>query len=342
MRRASFRIGWQTSGVIETSARLLQLLSLLQTRPLWTGPQLAERLEVSARTIRSDVDKLRQLGYPVHAEPGVTGGYRLGAGGKMPPLLLDDEEVIAVAVGVRTAAGVAGIEESSVRALAKLEQVLPSRLRHRIEAIQAYTVPAARGGPAVDPQVLTAIAAACRDRHRLRFDYRSYDETDTLRAVEPYRLVHTGRKWYLVGWDLDRGDWRTFRADRIKPRIPTGPTFVPRKLPQEDLSAYVSRGVDAALFHWRARVLVHQAATDLVQWMPAAVAVEAVDDRSCIVHAGAETPHILAALIVSIDAEFEVDGPPEVLAALRTIAGRIAASPGWGGCDHVVEGGYAG
>jgi predicted DNA-binding transcriptional regulator YafY len=326
MRRASFRNSCQTFRVIETSARLLQLLSLLQTRPSWTGPQLADRLEVSARTIRSDVDKLRQLGYPVAAGPGVGGGYRLGPGAKMPPLLLDDEEVIAVAIGVRTAAGVSGIEESSARALAKLEQVLPSRLRHRISAIQTSTVAAARGGPMVDPQVLTAVAAACRDRHRLRFDYYSYDDTASLREVEPYRLVHTGRKWYLVAWDLDRADWRTFRADRITPRVPTGPKFVPRELPQDDLAAYISRGVDAALFHWRARVLVHKPATELVQWMPAAVAVEAVDDRSCLVHAGASTPHMLAAMIVNIDAEFEVDGPPELLSALRTIADRCRAT----------------
>ena len=197
-------------------------------------------------------------------------------------------------------------------------------------------MPAGRGGPAVDPLVLTAIAAACRDRQRLRFDYRAHDDTETLRAVEPYRLVHTGRKWYLVAWDLDRGDWSTFRADRIKPRIPTGPRFMPRDLPEDDLSRYVSRRVDAALFHWRARVTVHKPAAELVQWMPAAVTVEAVDDRSCLVHAGAKTPHVLAALIVSIDADFEVDAAPEVLSALRTIADRIISRPGGGGCDHVV------
>jgi predicted DNA-binding transcriptional regulator YafY len=187
-------------------------------------------------------------------------------------------------------------------------------------------VPVAHGGPAVDARVLTAIAAACRDRHRLRFDYRTHDDTGSLRTVEPHRLVHTGRKWYLVGWDVDRADWRTFRVDRVRPRTPTGPRFVPREPPQDDLSAYVSRGVDAALFRWRANVLVHKPATELVQWMPPAVTVEAVDDRSCLVHAGAETPHVLAALIVSVDADFEVDGPPELLSALRVIADRCRAT----------------
>src|SRR5687768_4750127 len=207
-----------------TSARLLRLLSLLQAPRDWTGAELAERLEVSPRTIRNDVERLRGLGYPVHATRGSIGGYRLAAGATLPPLLLDDEEAVAVAVGLRTAAGgtVAGIEETSVRALAKLEQVLPSRLRHRVNALQSFTVPVPpdRPGPTVDPAVLTVLAAACRDAERLRFDYRGHDGSATVRSVEPHRLVSWGRRWYLVAWDVDRQDWRTFRVDRIAPRTP--------------------------------------------------------------------------------------------------------------------------
>src|SRR6266540_2965783 len=191
--------------MLETSARLLRLLSLLQARRDWTGADLADRLGVSARTVRRDVERLRDLGYPVHATRGTDGGYRLGAGAAMPPLLLDDEEAVAVAVGLRTATGgaIAGIEETSVRALAKLEQVLPSRLRRRVNAVQEFTVPFVRpGGPTVDADVLAVIAGACRDRERLRFPYKTFDGTASRRLVEPLRLVHTGRRWYLVAWDV--------------------------------------------------------------------------------------------------------------------------------------------
>lgn len=314
--------------MITVSARLLQVLSLLQARPSSTGQELAERLGVTARTVRSDIDKLRELGYPVHAVPGVSGGYRLAPGAKLPPLLLDDDEATAVAIGLNSAAGgaVAGIEEAAARALAKLEQVLPSRLRHRIDLLRTSTVTPRHGGPIVAPEVLTVIAGACRDQHRLRFDYRTHDGADQRREVEPHRLVHLGRKWYLVGWDRDRADWRTFRVDRMRPRTPTGPRFTPREPPEQDLSAYVAKGVDAALSRYRARVLVHKSATDLVQWLPPAVAVEAVDDHTCLVHVGADTPHMLAATILVIDADFEVDGPPELLDALRAIGDRCAAA----------------
>jgi predicted DNA-binding transcriptional regulator YafY len=311
--------------MLETAARLLRLLALLQTRPDWTGDALAERLEVSTRTIRNDMSKLRRLGYPVHATPGVAGGYRLGAGAALPPLLLDDEEAVAVAVGLRTAAGgtVTGIEETSVRALAKLEQVLPSHLRRRVNALQTYTVPTPARGPAVDPATLTTIATACRDHQQLRFDYHTYDGTASVRRVEPHRLVHTGRRWYLLAWDLDRDGWRSFRVDRMEPRVPTGPRFAPRDPPQEGVAAFVSRGVDAALFRHRARVTVRAPASDLVQWLPDAVVVEAIDDRTCLVHAGADTPHLLAAHIAMLDADFQVSGPPELIEALRKLADRL-------------------
>lgn len=310
--------------MLETSARLLRLLSLLQVRLDWTGPELAERLDVSARTIRADVDKPRSLGYPVHATPGVGGGYRLGAGAALPPLLLDDEEAVAVAVSLRTAAGgtVTGIEETSLRALTKLEQVMPSRLRNRVNTLHTFTVAVAARGPTVDATKLTTIAAACRDRHRLRFDYRTHDEAASIRDVEPHRLVHTGRRWYLLAWDTQRHDWRTFRVDRMEPRSPTGPRFPARELPQDDVAAFVSRGVDAALFRYRARVTVHAPARDVVGWLPDAVVVEAVDDRTCLVHAGADTAHLLAAHIAMLDVDFEVSEPPELIEAMRRLADR--------------------
>src|SRR3954470_10131398 len=243
-----------------TSERLLRLLSLLQARRDWPGGDLAARLEVDVRTIRRDVERLRSLGYPVHATPGVAGGYRLGAGAALPPLLLDDDEAVAVAVGLRTAASgtVSGIEETSVRALAKLEQVLPARLRPRVGALQAATMSLPGGGPTVDASVLTAIAAACRDHERLRFPYGDRAGTETERQVEPLRLVHTGRRWYLVAFDLDRAGWRTFRVDRITPKPPHGPRFIPREPPAEDLAAYVSRGVSTRAYasHATVRLLV--------------------------------------------------------------------------------------
>jgi predicted DNA-binding transcriptional regulator YafY len=310
---------------LQTSARLLRLLSLLQARVDWSGPELAERLGVTARTVRNDVERLRGLGYPVHATPGVGGGYRLGAGAALPPLLLDDDEAVAVAVGLRTAANgtVTGIEETSVRALAKLEQVLPSRLRDRVAALHAATVEiGVRTGPTVDAQVLTAIADACRDHQRLRFDYRTHDGSPSVRSVEPHRLVHDRGRWYLVAWDTDRRDWRTFRADRIEPRTPTGPRFAPRDPPGGDVATYLSRGVGSATWRCRARVTVHAAAAAAAGRLPPAVLVEAVDERTCIVDAGSDSPHMLAVYLGMLDADFEVREPPELVEQLRSLADR--------------------
>jgi predicted DNA-binding transcriptional regulator YafY len=200
--------------MLETSARLLRLLSLLQVRPEWAGADLAGRLGVTTRTLRRDVQRLRGLGYPVHATPGVAGGYRLGPGRALPPLLLDDEEAVAVVVSLRTAAShtVTGIEETSLRALAKLEQVLPARLRERTAALQLATVPLPSHAPTVDPDSLAVIAGACRSRQRLSFGYTDRQGSVSTRCVEPHRLVHDGHRWYLVARDPDRGDWRNFRA----------------------------------------------------------------------------------------------------------------------------------
>jgi predicted DNA-binding transcriptional regulator YafY len=310
--------------MLRTSARLLRLLSLLQARADWSGQQLAERLGVTTRTVHNDVERLRDLGYPVHARPGVGGGYRLGAGAALPPLLLDDEEAVAVAVGLRTAANgsVTGIQEASLRALAKLQQVLPSRLRHRVHALQAATVEVPVPGPTVDPEVLSAVAGACRDHQQLRFDYRDHDGSVSVRCVEPHRLVHDRGRWYLVAWDVDRADWRTFRADRIQPRTPTGPRFAPRDPPDGDVAAYLQRGVGAATWRYRARVRVHAPAVQVAGRLPPAVLVEAVDERSCIASVGSDTPQMLAAYLGMLDADFEAGGPPELVEQLRTLAER--------------------
>lgn len=309
---------------LRTSARLLRLLSLLQARADWPGPELAERLGVTTRTVRNDVERLRDLGYPVHATPGVAGGYRLGAGAALPPLLLDDEEAVAVAVGLRAAAGggVAGIEESSLRALVKLEQVLPSRLRHRLEALLAATVELPAAGPTVDAGVLAALAAACRDHQGLRFDYRDHGGSASLRTVEPHRLVHDRRRWYLVAWDTERGDWRTFRADRIAPRVPTGPRFAPRGPPGGDLTGWLQRGLGRATWRFHARVTVRAPAAEIADRLPPAVAIEPLDDSTCVVEVGSDTPEMLALYLGMLGADFQVHEPPELVEHLRALAAR--------------------
>jgi predicted DNA-binding transcriptional regulator YafY len=279
--------------MLETSSRLLRLLSLLQPPRDWTGAELARHLGVSGRTVRADVERLRSLGYPVLATRGAVGGYRLGAGAALPPLALDDEEAVAVTIGLRTATGgaVVGIEEASLRALAKLEGVLPSRLRRRVSTLQTYTVPVPRDGvgPTVDPAVLTALAAVCRDREQLRFDYHDHGGAATLRTVEPYRLVNWGRRWYLLAWDVDRGDWRTFRVERIQPRTPTGPRFTPRDLPEDDVAAYVSRRASAAAWRYRAQITVHAPAHTVADRIsPAVGTVEPLDEHTCVLHTGAD------------------------------------------------------
>ncbi|WP_040869960.1 helix-turn-helix transcriptional regulator [Nocardia exalbida] len=316
--------------MLETSARLLRLLSLLQSPRDWTGAELAERLDVDVRTVRRDIDKLRTLGYPVDATPGVA-GYRLGAGAKLPPLLLDDDEAVAVALGLRTAAGgtIAGIEDSSLRALAKLEQVLPARLRYRVSMLQAATVTVPAGGPTVDPDVLTAVAAAIRDNHRLRFDYRAHDGATSVRATEPHRLVHTGRRWYLVGWDVDRADWRTYRVDRLLPRIPTGPRFTPREAPDADLTGYLSRGVTTAPYRYAARITLRVAAEVAAERIAPTVGVlEAVDAESCVLRTGSDSLDELAIYVAGFGFPFRVHEPPELVAHLRELAARLGAAAG--------------
>lgn len=315
--------------MLETSARLLRLLSLLQTPREWNGTELAERLDVSTRTVRNDIERLRELGYPVHARRGAVGGYRLGAGANLPPLLLDDEEALAVAVGLRAGAvrgTIAGVEEASSRALTKLEQVLPTRLRRRLAALQAYAVPVPpdQRGPAVDAGVLSTVVAACRDRERLRFDYIGHGGSATLRRVEPYRAVNWGSRWYLVAWDVDRAGWRTFRVDRMAPpRTPNGPRFTSRELPDGDVAAFVSRRVSAAAWRYHARVTVHAPAEVVLERInPAVGTVEALDEHSCVLVTGADTIETMAVYLGMLGLDFTVTGPPELLAALRDLSAR--------------------
>lgn len=314
--------------MLETSARLLRLLSLLQTHRDWSGAELAQRLGVTMRTVRRDVVRLRELGYPVHATAGAP-GYRLGAGSDLPPLLLDDDEAVAVAAGLRTAAGgtVAGIEETSLRALAKLERVLPSRLRHRVHALQSMTVPITGAAAPVDPEVLIAIAAACRDHEVLRFDYRSHEGQQSRRSAEPHRLVHSGRWWYLVGWDIDKQDWRTYRVDRLRLRTPNGPRFLPRDPPDEDLAAYTSRAISSAPYRYQARLTVHAPAEVVTGHMPPTVGtVEPVDAQTCVLLCGANNLDEIVVWVALMDIGFEVHDPPELVERIGVMADRLRAA----------------
>lgn len=317
--------------MLNTSARLLRLLSLLQTPRDWTGAELARRLEVSGRTIRADIARLRDLGYPVDATRGSIGGYRLGVGAELPPLLLDDDEAVAVTIGLRTCTGnaVQGLEEASLRALAKVQRVLPSRLRRRVDALQRYSVPvpAYQSGPSVDPDDLLAIAAACRDREQLRFDYSDHRGTDSTRRSEPHVLVSWGRRWYLVGWDVDRMDWRTYRVDRMRRRIPNGARFTPRELPDQDIAAYVSQRVSSASWRFYARIVVHAPAAVIADRIDRMVGtVEPSGPDRCVLSTGADHLETLAVYLGLLGHDFTVTAPPELIDHLRVLADRYARS----------------
>lgn len=324
-----------------TSARLLHLLSLMQARRDWSGAALAQRLEVSPRTVRRDVDRLRELGYPVQVTRGPGGAYRLGAGAELPPLLLDDDQAVAVAVALQTAtATVTGLQEAAARALATVRQVMPSRLRHRVDALQVTAVARARsGGPRVDPEVLVTLGAAVRAREVLRFDYASgrgnRDETGASgvapRRVEPHHLVTWGGRWYLVAWDLDRSDWRTFRVDRVTPRTPTGPRFTPRGLPGADVTAFIAARFDRfdGPGNWpcRGEVLLGVPAREIAGRVRGSVVEELGPDR-CRVVLGSWSWIGLAATVGLFDADVHVVGPPELAAAFTRLSLRCAAVTG--------------
>ncbi|MDX3688167.1 MULTISPECIES: YafY family protein [unclassified Streptomyces] len=323
----------------DTPARLLKLLSLLQTPREWPGTELAGRLDVTPRTIRRDIDRLRDLGYPVEATRGSVGGYRLVAGSAMPPLLLDDEEAVAIAVGLRAGAGhaIEGVDEASVRALAKLEQVLPSRLRHRVSSLQNATVPLTRGdGSTIDPRTLTAIASAVTGRERLRFAYRSGDGTASQRQAEPYRLVSTGSRWYLVAYDLGREDWRTFRVDRVSDPFATGSRFTPRELPtgSGDAAEFLTRSMARTQPELHLDVTFRAPADFVAARLPATLgAVEPTGEGACRLRAvSADSLEWVALRLALVDCEFEVHGPAHLVEHLGSLGARLtrAASPSSG------------
>ncbi|MEU1120103.1 MULTISPECIES: YafY family protein [unclassified Streptomyces] len=320
-----------TAAGTDTPARLFQLLSLLQTPREWPGAELSERLAVSRRTVRRDIDRLRDLGYPVRASQGAAGGYRLVAGKAMPPLVLDDEEAVAIAVGLRAGAGhaVEGVEEASVRALAKLEQVLPARLRHRVSALQIATTPLTSGdGASIAPETLTVMASAAAGHERLRFAYRSGDGTQSRRLTEPYRLVSTGRRWYLVAYDIDREDWRTFRVDRVSEPFATGARFAPRELPKGDAAEFIRDAM------WRGRqthdldITFAAPAAFVIARLPSALGpVEPLDEHTCRLRCTAsDSVEWLAVRLAVMDCDFTVHGPRELRACITDMSTRLTHS----------------
>jgi predicted DNA-binding transcriptional regulator YafY len=314
----------------ETSGRLLNLLSLLQSPREWPGPELARRLQVTTRTVRNDVERLRQLGYPVQATRGAVGGYRLSAGAAMPPLLLDDDEAVAIAVSLRTASGgvVEGLEETALRALTKLLQVLPQRLGRRVDALQSHAVRVSgqNRGPQVDGRLLALIAAMARDREIVRFGYADHSGSASERRVEPYRLVNWGRRWYLVAFDIERDDWRTFRVDRIHEPRSVGHRFALRELPAEDIAAYVAAKTRRVQMKVHGRVIIHAPAADVAARMGSwsEGSVEPLDEDRCLMQVGGRSVEDIAFWLGVLDADFEVVDSPELAAAVQRVADRYA------------------
>ena len=315
-----------------TSARTLRLLSLLQTHRHWTGPELADRLQVSPRTLRRDVDRLRELGYPVEATRGVDGGYQLAAGGVLPPLLLDDDEAVALAIGLQAAArgGVAGVEESSVRALAKVIQVMPPRLRRRMDALQAMTVPgmwgpggSSAGSADLEPLDLITAAQACRDNERLHFVYVARDSQESERRVEPHRLVSLGRRWYLVAFDLGRDDWRTFRVDRITGLRNTGHRFEPRPLPADDAAAFVRAGIESLPAPYSVDVVVEAPHAVVRERIGRWASIEDLDGSRCVLRMKVDSLDWPAMALGMVGAPFEVRDPPELVTLVRNWGRRF-------------------
>ena len=317
----------------DTPARLLQLLSLLQTPREWPGGELADRLGVSRRTVRRDIDRLRELGYPVQATLGSDGGYRLVAGKAMPPLVLDDEEAVAIAVGLRAGAGHAleGVDEASVRALAKLEQVLPSRLRHRVATLQAATTPLTSGdGASIAPETLTVMASTVAGQERLRFAYRAKDGIESRRLTEPYRLVSTGRRWYLVAYDLDREDWRTFRVDRVSQPFATGSRFTPRELPTGSAAEYLRQSMYRRQETYEYVVTFAAPADAVAARIPAWLGTpEPLDEHSCRLRATTgDAVHWIAVRLAMLECEFTVHEPEELVRCVRELGQRLTRAGG--------------
>jgi predicted DNA-binding transcriptional regulator YafY len=313
----------------DTSSRTLRLLSLLQNHRYWPGPELAERLGVSARTLRRDVDRLRELGYPVDAQRGVDGGYQLAPGAALPPLVLDDEEAVALGVGLQAAVQsgtIVGIAESSVRALAKILQVMPARLRRRIDALAEMTVPTVWGGsqPSIDPGLLTSIAQACRDAERLEFGYTARAGENTERHVEPHRLVLSGRRWYLVAWDLGRHDWRTFRLDRVGTLRTTGARFRPRELPADDAAAFVRTRLENLPESHPVEAVIHAPAAVIRARIGPWATIEEIDDKNCRLRMTADSLDWPILALGATGADFEIISPAELRDHIRDWATRFS------------------
>ncbi|NNH72890.1 WYL domain-containing protein [Nocardia uniformis] len=328
-----------TASSTVTSRRLLSLLSLLQVRRDWPGMLLAQRLAVSERTVRRDVDRLRELGYPVQAIKGPTGGYRLEAGSELPPLLFDDEQAVALAVALRIAVGTgAGIEESAARALATVRQVLPSRLRQRVDALDVTAVESAGRGadPQVDTAVLLALSAAVRSAEEVRFDYRSASGPQDpglrpARRVQPHHLVVRGGRWFLIGWDRERRDWRIYRADRMTLRVPNGPRFTPRQVPGGDVAAFVSarfKGSDGAnSWPCRGEVVLDLPVARVAPFVGDGIVKELGPARTRLL-TGSWSWAALAATLARFDTEIEVIGPDSLRAAFAALSRRAARAAG--------------
>lgn len=312
--------------MLETSARLLRLLSLFQSRRYWPGPELAGRLEVTSRTLRRDVDKLRSLGYPVNAAAGRAGGYQLGAGAALPPLLLSDDEALAVTLGLRTAASgsVSGMAEAAVGALAKIEQLLPARLRRRVNALGAAVVPLLGFGPAVDPGLLSAIAGATRDQRELLFRYEDNAGRGSQRTVEPHGLVHAGSRWYLVAWDVQREDFRTFRVDRMAKQVSAARRFLPRPVPEGNPAAYVARSVSSSAYRYQARVVLRTPLENVSAYVsPLAGRLTRIDEQRCLLETGSQTLSSLCLHLAMLEVDFDVLEPPELIAYTAQLAQRL-------------------
>jgi predicted DNA-binding transcriptional regulator YafY len=309
-----------------TTGRVLRLLTLLQSRRVWTATALSERLSVDARTIRRDIDRLRELGYVIDSSAGPGGGYRLRAGNATPPLLLEDEEAVAIVAALTAAAGsIASTEEVTLRILVKLDQLLPARLKRRLSTLQAITVPLIGGRAMADPAVLTKLAGACHDHEAVRFTYKDRDGQVTQRSVEPAGLVHTGRVWYLAAWDRDRSEWRTFRVDRIdaKATLTRGQRFDPRQLPM-DVAAYVSKSISSIPYRYMVRLRLSAGVADLKTRVPPWLgSIEPISESECILTIGAETLEMIAGCIAYVGVDFSYIEPPELAEPLRAIAHRF-------------------
>ncbi len=312
--------------VADSAARLLKLLALLQRRPSWTGAELAQQLGIDARTVRRDIERVRDLGYEVTSTPGSAGGYKLGVGADMPPLLLDEQEAMAVAVLLGASAGMAlpGIERATLATLARIDRLLPSRLRGRVKALRAATVPLLATPVAVPAENLARLAEGCEPTELAHFDYSSREGHKTSRRVAPYRLVAAERRWYLVAFDLDRKDWRTFRVDRIAKVRLTGHTFAPRKL--DDAARLVSEAISAAPYRYQIVVRVDApAATVRRAVSPSVATVEDAGDH-VLLRVGADEMHWAAGYLIGLGFPFAVLHPPELGQWLCALGDRLIAT----------------